>query len=60
MPETTKESKDYTKYQFPFELHYEGVHKFGDVDRDSGNWYDMIKTHFNDQCNDVGLDGHCA
>ena len=49
--------EDREKYQFPYELQFEGVHDFPD-DRDY-EWHDRLKWHFNDQC-DADSEGHCA
>ena len=45
MPTTKDEVRDYSKYQFPFQLEYEGVHNFPN-DRDA-EWYDRLRDHFN-------------
>ena len=56
-PATTKEMRNRKKYQYPFQLEYEGVHNFPN-DRDE-EWYDRLKDHFNKQCVDKNGDGHC-
>ena len=57
-PDTLQvEMEDRDKYQFPYELQFEGVHDFPD-DRDD-EWYDRLRWHFNEQCN-ADSEGHCA
>lgn len=56
-PTTKAEVRDYSTYQFPFQLEYEGVHNFPD-DRDV-EWYDRLREHFNNECADTTGDGHC-
>ena len=45
-PTKGKEARDYSTYQFPFQLEYEGVHNFPN-DRDA-EWYDRLRDHFNE------------
>lgn len=57
-PNTKEEARDYSTYQFPFQLEYEGVHNFPN-DRDA-EWYDRLRDHFNVLCADTTGNGHCA
>ena len=45
MPTSKDEVRDYSTYQFPFQLEYEGVHNFPN-DREA-EWYDRLRDHFN-------------
>ena len=58
-PSKKEELRDYSTYQFPFQLEYEyeGIHTFPD-DREV-EWYDRLRKHFNKLCNDTTGDGHC-
>ena len=57
-PTTNREAKDRSKYQFPFQLEYEGVPYFNSENA-GDDWHVAMRNHFNALCVDTDNDGHC-
>lgn len=58
VPEKKKFAKDPRKYQFPYQLDYEGVPYYTDANMDDP-WHVAMRNHFNAQCEDLDNDGMC-
>jgi hypothetical protein len=55
--ETRDAMKDRQKYQFPYQVEYEGVHHF--TDNRNLEWHWRMRNYFNTRC-DADSNGRCA